>query len=149
MIEEIIKVTGEVVVTVTNTETGEVVQTEKQNLVVNNGKTILAKLLGHDAAYINDFIDKIAFGTGNTAAASTQTALVAQVLTKAAAVTYPAFNQVQFSATMTGSEGGTNTFAEIALLSNTNNRMFSRLVISPITKSTLYQIQVDWTISFQ
>lgn len=119
-----------------------------KNLIVNTGFTDFAKLLGGDAA--GEKIDKIAFGTGTTAASITDTSLAAQVLTKAATVTYPAYNQVMFSATMGTSEGGSNVFAEIGLLTATSSILVSRIILSPtITKSTAYQIQIDWILSFQ
>lgn len=122
---------------------------EKKNLIVNGGKTMAARRLGGDVAYANDAISKIAFGTSNTAAAGSQTALLAQQFEKAATVDYPAFNQVRFSATMEAAEGGSHTYQEIGLRTATNNYLFSRLVISPITKSSAYRIQVNWTISLQ
>lgn len=123
---------------------------EKKNLIVNGGKTIMAKLLGGDASYKNlEHITKIAFGSSNTAVSATQTALVAQQFEKAASVSYPVFNQVKFSTTMEDGEGGSYTYQELGLKSSATGILFSRLVISPITKSALYKIQVDWTISFQ
>lgn len=123
---------------------------ERKNLIVNGGKTIMARLLGGDASYRNlEHLTKIAFGTSNTAAAATQTALVAQQFEKNATVSYPAFNQVKFTTTMEDGEGGSFTYQELGLKSNATGILFSRLVISPITKSALYKIQVDWTVSFQ
>lgn len=146
--EDTIKIRGDVVLTMTYFD-GRKERHELKNLVVNNGKTILSRLLGHHASYTGEYVSQIAFGTSSTAAAVTDTALGAQVLAKPATVTYPAFNQVTFSATMLASEGGTNTYQEIGLLSAGTNILFSRLIIGAIVKSALYQIQVDWTISFQ
>jgi hypothetical protein len=116
---------------------------------VNNGKTILAKLLGHDVAYVGDFISKIAFGTSGTVPVDTNTDLGAEVLQKTATVTYPSINSVMFTATMLDTEGGSLTYQELGLKSDATGMLFSRLVIPAITKSSLYKIQVDWTISFQ
>lgn len=124
--------------------------TEKKNLVVNGGKTILARLLGGDAAYRDlEHITKIAFGTDATAAAATQTALLAEQFEKSVTVDYPAYNQARFSATMEAAEGGTYTYQELALKSDATEIMFSRIVIAPITKSAAYKIVVEWTISIQ
>jgi hypothetical protein len=122
----------------------------KKNLVVSNGKTILAKLLGGDANYKNlEHISTIAFGTDDTAAVIGQAALVAEQLEKTVEVDYPAFNQVRFQATMEAAEGGTLTYCELGLKSDATGILFSRIVISPITKSAAYKIQVVWTISIQ
>lgn len=122
---------------------------EYRNLIVDVGKTLLLKRLAGDAAYTSEQVSNIAFGTGNTAAAGAQTALVAEVLNKAATISYPAYNQVKYTATMETTEGGTNTFQELGLKSATSNILFSRVVISAITKSAAYKIQVEWTISVQ
>lgn len=149
-IEEIISVRGSVTVKVINAVTGIVEQEiHKDNLVVTSGKKILARLLGHDVAYTGEYVAAIGFGTSNTAAVVGQTALIAKVLEKAATVTYPADNSVKFTATMLDTEGGTSTYQEIGLLSQATGTLFSRLVISPITKSSIYKIQVEWIISFQ
>ena len=145
--KDTIKVSGEVLLTIEGPLGKEV--RHYKNLVVNNGKTILAKLLGNDVAYIGDFVSKIAFGTSGTAPVATNTALGAEVLQKAATVTYPSINSVMFSATMLDTEGGSNIFQELGLKSDATGMLFSRLVIPAITKSSLYKIQVDWTISFQ
>lgn len=122
----------------------------EKNLIVNGGKTLMAKLLGGDAAYKNlEHLTKIAFGTAATAAAATQTALIDETFEKAATVSYPAFNQVMFSTTMEANEGGTSTYQELGLKSDATEVLFSRVVIPAIVKSTLYKIQVEWTISFQ
>ena len=123
---------------------------EKKNLIVRNGKTIMAKLLGGDASYKNlEHISTIAFGTSSTAATDTQTNLIAQQFSKAATVDYPAYNQVRFSATMDAAEGGSYTYQELGLKSAATGILFSRIVIAAITKSTSYKIQVEWTISLQ
>ena len=146
--EDIIRVTGDVTLTITYLD-GRIETVHLRNLVVNNGKTILSRLLGHDGSYTGEYVNQIAFGTGSTPASVGDTALEAQVLAKEATVTYPAFNKVMFSATMQANEGGSNTYREIGLLSAGSNGLFSRLVIAPIGKTSLYMIKVDWTISFQ
>jgi len=148
MQQDSIKVKGEVDITILYND-GTTEKRHYDNLVVTNGKTILAKRLAGDVAYASDQISKIAFGTNGTAAVVGNATLGAEVLSKAVTVSYPAANSVMFSATMLDSEGGTSTYQELGLKSHTNNILFSRLVISPITKSNLYKIQVDWTISFQ
>jgi hypothetical protein len=149
MLQETIHLSGDVKITLLKDD-GSVEVREAKNLIVSGGKVLLARLLGGDASYKNlEHVTKIAFGTGSTPAAASQTALVAQALSKTAVVSYPAFNQVKFTVTMEANEGGTNTYQEIGLLSAGTNILFSRIVISPITKSTAYKIQVEWTISFQ
>jgi len=145
---ENIKVRGDVDIRLYRHD-GSMEALEYRNLVVNGGKSILAGLLGNSSAYTGEYIDAIAFGTGSTAPDVSNTTLQTQVLTKTASASYPAFNSVMFTAVMDVADGGTATFQEVGLLSHATQKLFSRLVINPITKSTLYKIEVDWTISFQ
>ena len=147
---ETITMRGDVRIWIEDDNGKRVLHEEKKNLIVNGGKTLMAKLLGGDAAYKNlEHLAKIAFGTSATAAAVTQTSLLTEILVKAATVSYPAFNQVRFTATMESAEGGSSTYQEIGLKSDATGILFSRLVISPIVKSSAYKITVEWTISFQ
>lgn len=147
---ESINVRGDVNVTITHLESGDQEVREYRNLVMQVGKTILARRLANDGAYINSFVNRISFGTLATATVDSQTNLLGTIVSPAAAIAiaYPAYNSVRFSATMLGTEGGSNTYQEIGLFAS-DGKMFSRLVIAPVTKSTAYQISVDWTISFQ
>lgn len=147
--DEGIRVRGDVTITITD-KNGNAEVREHKNLVMQVGKTILAKRLANDAAYANSYIDRISFGTSSAVATDSQTNLLGTVATPVAAITiaYPAYNSVKFSATLLANEGGSNTYQELGLF-GVDEKMFSRLVIAPITKSTAYQIAVDWTISFQ
>ena len=148
---ETVAMRGDVKIWLIDAMTGErALHQEKSNLIVNGGKTLMAKLLGGDAAYRDlEHLSTIAFGTSSTSAAGSQTALLAQQFSKAVDIDYPAFNQVRFSVTMEANEGGSYTYREIGLLSAETSKLFSRLVIAAITKSSVYKIMVEWTISFQ
>lgn len=153
--QEQISVVGDVKVSVIK-EDGHVEVMEKKNLVMREGKTILAKLLAHDGSYTSSYIDRITFGTSNTAADDQQTNLQCDAgdrKTPAAAITitYPAYNSVMFASTLLSSEGnGTPTpaYKEIGLF-GVDDKMFSRIVIPTVEKTTEYRIVVEWTISFQ
>lgn len=145
-----IRLRGDVRITIEDEETGEVEIQEYRNLVVTNGKEVVAKLLGGDASYADlEEVNTIAWGTGAAAPAAGNTDLAAQQFTKTAAVTYPAANQVTFDATMLGAEGGSFTYAEIGLKTKTTGILFSRALISPFVKSTAKKHRVVWTISIQ
>ena len=117
----------------------------RKNLVVDDGKTLLAHLLGGGSS---DAITTMGFGTGTTAAAATDEALEASAFTADVTVSYPAYNQVMFAASMGSSEGGANTYTELGLIT-AGATMFSRVIIPAVVKSTLYRLEVEWTISFQ
>lgn len=145
MHNESIKVKGSVVITKTPVDGSDPEVITMDNLVVTNGKTLLRDLLG--GAANGKRIEKIHLGTSATAAAVTDTAITGgNKLT--ATITYPAANQVTFTATMDANTGNGTTFNEIGLISLTDEKLFSRLVITAIAKSSAYQITVAWTISF-
>ena len=145
-----LKSRGDVFIRVVRQEDNEIVHSHAiRNLIVALGKTAMARFLGGYSGQSGEYLSKIAFGTDGTAAASGNTALGLSQLVKTATVSYPAFNQVMFSAVMATTEGGTLTYQELGLLSNTSSNLFSRVVIPAITKSSLYRIEVDWVISFQ
>jgi hypothetical protein len=150
-IEETVTMRGDVKVWKIDAKTGEkTLHEERKNLIVAGGKTLMAKLLGNDAAYGGlEHIGLIAFGTDATAAVAGQTALLGEQFTKAPTVDYPAFNKVRFLVTMEAAEGGSFTYQELGLKSAATAILYSRLVIGAITKSSAYKIAVEWTISFQ
>jgi len=119
----------------------------KQNLIMRGGKTLTMRLLAGPTA-TTEYISKIGFGTSNLATADTQTSLQAQILTEAITFSFPAYNSVMFTGIMGVSDGGSGVFQELGLLTPANT-MLSRAVIPPITKSALFSIQVQWTISLQ
>jgi len=149
-IGEMIGLRGDLKISVRTLDGTLVEERDIQNLIVNGGKTLVAKLLGGDASYKNlEHITKMAFGTSNQAAATADTALIDEQFEKAVTVTYPAYNKVMFATTMEGNEGGSFTYQELGLKSDATEILFSRVIITPITKSTLYKITVEWTISVQ
>ena len=144
------KIIGEVKVSKVFADGRKVLHQHKKNLIVNTGKTVMPKLLGGDASYKNlEHISKIDFGDGVTPPAVADTALESSRFTKAAVATYPAFNKVQFDSTMESAEGGSYVYTELGLLTDATDKLFSRIAITPITKSSLYKIAVEWIISFQ
>lgn len=146
---EMIKVKGHVRIVVTDLLTGKETIQEIDNLVVNGGKTILAKLLGHDAAYLSEYIGKMAWGSGSTAPAVTDVGLGSELFRKdVESVAYPAFNSVRFVGIILATEGGSSTYQEIGLFSAAGDKMFSRVLMNPVTKASTNQIYVEWTISF-
>lgn len=146
--KDCLKITGKVHLTLTYFD-GRKEEYHLDNMVVNGGKTIVARMLGNDASYADEYINTIAFGTGSNAPSTSDTALQTQVFEKAATVSFPAFNQVQYAATMLASEGNGNTFQEVGLLTEGSDMLFSRLLIGAIAKTSLYAINVEWTLSIQ
>lgn len=144
--EESIKVSGEVRFTKKFAD-GRIELGIFKNLVVTVGKSLLAKRLAGDST---EYITKLVFGTGSTAANVTDTALVSPS-SPAYNVTfaYPAANSVKFVASMAPGEGNGNTFTEMGLMTAAGT-LFSRLVLqTPVVKTSEYALDIEWTISFQ
>ena len=149
---------GDVKITVFD-ENGNIIETrEGRNLIVNNGKQLLAKRIGGaaDAA-----VTHMAIGTGGAASetpftpytpAATNTALGTEVAgqRQAVTVTYPATNQVKFTATFT-STNVNNNVNEVGLFNaSTAGTMFARYCFATIylKNDITASLQVDWTITF-
>lgn len=123
---------------------------EEKNLIVTTGKTVVAKLLGGDAAYASlNEINQIGFGTSGITPVVGDTALTG-VVYKTATVSYPAANQVKFTATLPAAEGNAILWKELGLVTKTNTYLFSRVLIANgtgITKTADMKFIVEWTIS--
>ncbi|MGE4413637.1 MAG: hypothetical protein AB7E45_08145, partial [Candidatus Caldatribacteriota bacterium] len=76
---------GKVKIRIFKAKTGEVIEEEFDNLVVNVGKAEVAKLIG--AGLGGTAFGYIAIGTGTTAEAATDTAMGVELKRKAATVT--------------------------------------------------------------
>jgi hypothetical protein len=144
--QEEVKICGVVTIKTTNAE-GLVVAEDHHNMVVTAGKNLLAKRLAGDST---QNITKIVFGTGSTAAAITDTAMVSPSSPAYnISYTYPSSTSVRFTASMAHGEGNGNSFTEMGL-TTAAGVLFSRLVLqAPVVKTSEYALDIDWTISFQ
>jgi hypothetical protein len=149
-ISEAIHVRGDVTIRVKDRSGTIIKAIEMKNLVVAVGKTILAHRLSGDAAYASHYIAAIKFGTGTVAPAAGDTGLGSAQFSAPVTASYPATNKARYSAAMDYAEGGSLTYSEMGLFTaDAVPKMFSRLLIGPILKSSAYRIEVDWDISFQ
>jgi len=137
---ENIRATGTVVGTLVR-EDGTVEDIDVSNLVVDVGKTLIAARLGNNATYVTH----MAVGTGNTAAAVGQTALVTETSTRVTVTATPGTKQIAFAATFTGIAA---TVAEIGLFSaSTAGTMVARTLVGPFTLSAGDTLSFTWTIT--
>jgi hypothetical protein len=135
-----ISLTGQVVGEITR-ENGTIEVFDVSNMVVDTGKTLMAARLGNGSSYVTH----MAVGTGNTAAAVGQTALVTETSTRVAVTPTPGTKQIQFAASFTGV---TATVAEIGLFSaSTAGTMIARTVVGPYTLAAGDTISFTWTIT--
>ena len=136
---------GELVIEVQTPEGKKVEEHRYENLVVNNGKAIMAHLLAGDTP-TTYAITQMAFGTGTTTPAVTDASLAAAITpVKTVTADYPDSTSVRFTATLASDECNTFPIAEAGLYSDSQG-MFSRTTFGPLTKSSDFQFVFRWSI---
>ena len=120
---------------------------EQDNVVVNGGRDRIAALIAQDSIA---FPSHIGIGTDNTAAATTDTALGAEV-DRNAIVSDSALNGVAtFKAFFGKTEANGNTIAEVGMFDQASGgTMFCRSILSStIAKDATKSITITWTLTF-
>ncbi|MAH14046.1 MAG: hypothetical protein CMO33_09960 [Verrucomicrobia bacterium] len=144
MIQDSIKMTGELRITVTNPEGNITQETVIPNLVVTAGKNLIASRLKDttDAA-----MSHMAIGTGTTAAAAGNTALVTEAGRVALTSTTVTANAVAYVATF-GAGTGTGAITEAGLFNaSSSGTMLCRTVFSVINKGAADTLGITWTVT--
>jgi len=147
---------GKIKIRIYKAKTGEVIEEEFDNLVVNAGKAEVAKLIGSGLG--GTAFGYIAIGTGTTAEAATDTALEAEVIRKAATVTSVTTNvtddTTQFEATFSSADGlsGNSAITEYGLFNDSSaGTMLSRTVqaVKNLDWDAGDTLSVTWQIIIQ
>lgn len=148
MFSEKIRATGQVSFVLTD-ENGNIKQQDSKNLVVNPGLAFIAsRMIGTTA----NVMSHMAIGTGTTAAADPQTALVTEsarvALTSSTIVTTTVPNDsVQYVATF-GPGVGTAAITEAGLFNAASaGTMLARTVFPVINKGALDTLTLTWKIT--
>lgn len=148
MFSEKIRATGQVSFVLTD-ENGNVKQQDSKNLVVEPGLAFIAsRMIGTTAAVMSH----MAVGTGTTAAADAQTALVTEsarvALTSSTIVTTTVSNDsVQYVATF-GPGVATTAITEAGLFNAASvGTMLARTVFPVINKGALDTLTLTWKIT--
>lgn len=115
-----------------------------ENLIVNQGRDILAGLLGGDTT---DVIEKIAVGTNGTAPLLSDTALTGMFSKTLNGKTYPATGVLQCDWSLETSEANGMSIQEFGLLV-TGDVLFSRKTRAPIAKDNTFRLEGVWKIIF-
>ncbi len=141
---------------------------EGQNIVVNDGREALARLLGGDLSLGSDLsnwtVDTMKFGDGGHQTTPTfdPTILLpvsvedddlygTEHVAEAVATTWPADRKVMFEATIEASEGngtGTLEYSEAGLYYNSGAAMFAHKAFGYIVKNDTIKIVAQWTFTF-
>jgi len=144
MIQDSIKMTGELRITVTNPEGTITQETVVPNLVVTSGKDFIAERM-KDAT--TTAMSHMAIGTGTTAAAAGDTALGTEAGRVALTSTTVTANAVAYVATF-GAGTGTGAITEAGLFNaSSGGDMLCRTVFSVINKGAADTLGITWTVT--
>ena len=144
MIQDSIKMTGELRITVTNPEGNITQETVVPNLVVTSGKDFIAERM-KDAT--TNVMSHMAIGTGSTAAAAGNTALGTEAGRVALTSTTVTANAVAYVATF-GAGTGTGAITEAGLFNaSSSGDMLCRTVFSVINKGAADTLGITWTVT--
>tara|TARA_B100000035_G_scaffold313459_1_gene327191 strand:+ start:786 stop:1226 length:441 start_codon:yes stop_codon:yes gene_type:complete len=144
MIQDSIKMTGELRITVTNPEGNITQETVVPNLVVTAGKDFIAERM-KDAT--TSAMSHMAIGTGSTAAAAGDTALGTEAGRVALTSTTVTANAVAYVATF-GAGTGTGAITEAGLFNaSSSGDMLCRTVFSVINKGAADTLGITWTVT--
>lgn len=144
MIQDSIKMTGELRITVTNPEGNITQETVIPNLVVTAGKNLIASRLKDTT---DGAMSHMAIGTGTTAAAAGDTTLGTEAGRVALTSTTVTNNAVAYVATF-GAGTGTGAITEAGLFNaNSSGTMLCRTVFSVINKGAADTLGITWTVT--
>lgn len=143
MIEDTIKATGSLEITLFDPQGNVKQHTEVKNLVVQVGKELIASRL---LSNTDNFLTYMAIGTGTTAAASGQTALVTE-LTRVSMTNSQSTNTAQYSATYNPGTG-TGSITEAGIFNAASaGKMLCRTVFGVITKDVGDTLTINWNVT--
>ena len=144
MIQDAIKMIGELRITVANPKGNIKHETIIPNVVVTTGKNLIASRLKDDST---DAMTHMALGTGTTAAAVGNTTLVSEVARVALISTTVTDNAVAYVATF-GAGTGTGAITEAGLFNASSaGAMLCRTVFSAINKGAADTLGITWTVA--
>ena len=143
MINDTIKVTGELKITVTKPD-GNVHETVVPNIVVTDGKEYIASRMKDASATA---MSHMAIGTGSTAAAAGDAALGNEAGRVSLTSTTVTSNAVAYVATF-GAGTGTGAITEAGILNaSSSGTLLCRTVFSVINKGAADTLGITWTVT--
>ena len=143
MINDTIKVTGELKITVTKPD-GNVHETVVPNIVVTDGKEYIASRMKDATATA---MSHMAIGTGTTAAAAGDSALESEAGRVALTSTTVTSNAVAYVATFAAGTG-TGAITEAGILNaSSSGDLLCRTVFSVINKGAADTLGITWTVT--
>ena len=143
MINDTLKVTGELKITVTKPD-GNVHETVVPNIVVTDGKEYIASRMKDASATA---MSHMAIGTGSTAAAAGDAALGTEAGRVALTSTTVTSNAVAYVATFAAGTG-TGAITEAGIFNaSSSGTLLCRTVFSVINKGAADTLGITWTVT--
>ena len=143
MINDTIKVTGELKLTLTKPD-GNTQETVVPNIVVTDGKEYIASRMKDATATA---MSHMAIGTGSTAAAAGDSALESEAGRVALTSTTVTSNAVAYVATF-GAGTGTGAITEAGIFNaSSSGTLLCRTVFSVINKGAADTLGITWTVT--
>jgi len=143
MINDVIKVTGKVKLTVTNPEGKVKQEVEIPNLVVTTGKNFIADRMKNNSTVMSH----MAIGTGSSSAAAGDTALGSEAGRVALSSSTVTTNSVAYVASFPAGTG-TGAITEAGLLNaSSSGTLLCRTVFSVINKASGDTLGITWTVT--
>jgi len=144
MINDNIKVTGELKITVTNPEGNVTKEVTVPNIVVTDGKEYIASRMKDATATA---MSHMAIGTGTTAAAAGDSTLGTEAGRVSLTSTTVTSNAVAYVATF-GAGTGTGAITEAGIFNaSSSGDMLCRTVFSVINKGAADTLGITWTVT--
>lgn len=117
---------------------------DDDNLIVDVGRDATARLLGEGDT--NKIVSQIGFGTSNTPADVSDTALTGGLTKALAGHSYPAARQVAFDFTLDEGEGNGLDIWELGLLCADGTLLSRKVRSAPIEKTSDLSLEGTWTL---
>lgn len=144
MLEDSISMTGALKIIHKDASGVVIHEQETKNLVVTAGKQVIAGRLGSTSPAA---MTHMAIGSGTTAAAASQTALVTELGRVALTSTQVSGTSVTYTATFPAGTG-TGAVTEAGLFNDPSaGSMLARTVFSVVNKSAADSITIIWTVT--
>ena len=144
MISDLIKMKGDLKITVTNPEGKIKQEVEVPNLVVTTGKNFIASRMKDATATA---MSHMGIGTGNTAAAASDTALGTEAARVSLTSTTVTSNAVAYVASFAAGTG-TGAITEAGILNaSSGGSLLCRTVFSVVNKGASDSMTITWTVT--
>ena len=115
-----------------------------ENMIVTTGRNFIASRMGGTSSAV---MSHMAIGTGTTAEALGQTALVTQAHIKALTSATVTTNSIAYVATFAAGEG-TGAITEAGIFNAASaGTMLNRVVFSPVNKAAGDSLTINWTVT--